>query len=280
MWWFVFWQHVGFVTTQLLTHSLRLKLTITNSLFIILVLSLDSCKASELTVNAEDLKRSAGLVKLFASQFSKFEESGGNKSFCDSLVKMAGLWGECSAAAATLISGNNEISQVVLDSTKIETWYASKGNIVLRTIVKTRKRLLKAIFDIEHLAGEATRSVELLAPDDLEQPFTDLFALAVPDAFKSELNSEAFDDLASKAASSHLNQIEEMLKDFNHKNGLAYVAKGDTAESDYFHKFANKGWQAENIGNFAELYDQASETLLSKLPGRLAKAFANDCMKD
>lgn len=237
----------------------------------------------------DQFKNTLALIKEFAAKYSVKGEEGA-KNFCENLIKFASLWGELCAAGMTLISGNNEISQVGLQqNVKVGEWYGDQGQAVLKMIVKTRKRLLKAQTDIESLAEDLLKSVEQLdaVPENLELPFTELFQTKVPESFLSELNSETFDDLVSAVAASYSEYISEMHNSFLQKNSEAYQSKGDAADADHFHNLATWAegfcWDPEQddaTEKFMELHLLASETLLSLLPGRLAKVFANQVIQD
>lgn len=237
----------------------------------------------------DQFKSSLALIKEFAAKY--FMKGGEDaKSFCEGLTKFASLWGELCAAGMTLVSGNNEISQVVLQhNVNVGAWYGGKGQAVLKTIVKTRQRLLKAQADFESLAQDLLKSVEQLSavPEDMEQPFADLFQTKAPESFLSELNSETFDDIISAVAADHREHIKEMHDSFLQKNSQAYELKGDAADADHFHNLATWAegfsWDPDTddaTAKFLELHLKASDTLLSKLPGKLAKSFASQVIQD
>ena len=241
-----------------------------------------TAQAAEINVDMDDLKRKIALMKEFAGKSACIVSPGDptSQGLADSVSKISALWAEVASAGLTLVAGNSDLMKIALDHGKVGQWLESPGPSVLKAIVKTRERLMKAQKDIEAASKSLQSRIDDFESDEGTLP--QMLEMSMPEAFTSELINENFDDLVSQAAAKHTLSVAATLDQFEQKLKAAYTAKGDSAESDFFNELAQSGdqsWQGNvpltstSGKSFEDVYVMAEATLLAKIPGKLVKGF-------
>lgn len=239
-----------------------------------------------MTLNADEIKRKMAVIKEMANKRSQMPVDG-TSSVTNYIQKLVGQWTELAAAGATLISGNADLKNTALDAEddkKFDTWMSSKGLQLLKAVVNTRERLLKAQKNIEDLAEDISKGISGQIEVE-DEPHSEglryLLSITVPEALLTELNAEAFDDLCGKAAARRSNALQEQLTQLQKQLQTHYRSKGGTEEDSFFEALAKDGSKSWSIDlttdcekSADEIHQIAQPTLLSLLPGKAMKTFA------
>ncbi len=228
--------------------------------------------------NAEEIRRRVSLMKELCSK-----RTANTETICKAVQRLVSLWGELAAAGATLIGGNHDVKQAALGkSEKLDMWLKNQGISLLKAVVTTRSRLQKVQRQIEAQTAEIADLFDKTHGDEgeLTGGVTLLLDMGIPPAFLSELNSDAFDDLVSQAATSHTTYLNDELVKFDKSCKDSYKAKGGEETDDLFNalgKFGNNYW-ADGLSSdcdktLQEVYQLGQATILTYLPGRVMKSF-------
>ena len=232
-----------------------------------------------MNTSGDKLKKHISLIKELTNKRPEGADDSA-KTTTSKVRKLIALWTEA-AAAATLIGGNHQVKQLGLKKAKSQSdsdrKECSSQNILntLKAVVSTRQRLTQAQKNIDAVCEDLKNSPDAV---NFSQDLGALLDLDFPSAFLSELQLEAFDDLVSDIASSHLRNLDEQAILFQKTCSEYYCSKGGQAEDDYLHSLSKDGdnyWAASftTDSTLDEVYGSGQETILAWLPGRAMKAF-------
>ena len=116
------------------------------------------------------------------------------------------MWASIISAGTTLVSGNAKMRQVVDDLPK---FFSAEGMATLKAIVEQRKKLLDCEAALGKLLEDFQKGVFTLHDDTSSTGMLELLEMELPSAFKTELDTQAFDDAVSFKAAQHMGFLGE-----------------------------------------------------------------------
>lgn len=227
-------------------------------------------QASGLAPDMQEVQRHMMFVKALSGKRGPL--AGGTDTTCHSVKQIVALWTGMIDKGMLLVGHNKKLHDIAMGD--IKSHLVKDGTSLLQSVVALRKELVAFCNKLESIAQSLAKSED--TPDSLKT----LLDETLPEAFKTELSCESFDDIISCYGAIKMNALEQEAMKFEKALQDYYTTKKVDVNIDHFNDLAAK-WH-QNLSEqftFDEL-NQASKSILNYLPVVPLKDFSNVITSD
>lgn len=202
----------------------------------------------------QEVQKHIMFVKALSGKRSSL--AGGDQTACNAVKLVAQLWTGMIDNGMILVGSNKKLQDIAMGD--IKAHLVKDGLALVQNVVALRKELLLYQAKLEKLAETMT--------DDTPMGLKELLAESLPEALRSELSCEAFDDVVSCYSAIKLNAIQQEKMKFEKALTDHYENKKIDTSVNHFGDLAT-GWHKSLKDGFTiEEMNVASKALLNFLP--------------